>query len=299
MQKAIPLALLLLSIIGINPAKAQSQKLEIIYEQTENGYDFYCDNPNNSPYLVKINFTLLKNLRPNFSLKKEITVTTGKQRIFTLKKERENQSTNFNYKWSYRKGSLPVKHKSDTPYLLPLKERRLTKTLKVVYVGEVIGKSEQTPEGYYCIGFTMNKGDTVAAARSGRVIEVVADIDPAETHLLMHKQRNYVEILHKDGTIGKYQLFQKESVFVEEGDFVVAGNPLGIVDSEHYEHGPHIRFQVYYAKEGEGYGYITPKFYSSEKVKILNFAERYKVKHPKDLILSELSKRQKKKYRRL
>jgi len=145
----------------------------------------------------------------------------------------------------------------------------------------------------------MNKGDTVAAARSGRVIEVVADVDPSETHLLMHKQRNYVELLHKDGTIGKYQLFQKESVFVEEGEFVVAGDPLGIVDSEHYEHGPHIRFQVYYAKEGEGYGYVTPKFYSSEKVKTLNFSERYKVKHPEDIILSELSKRQKKKYQRL
>jgi len=64
MQKNILLLILLFSIIGINSTIAQPQQLEITYEQTENGYDFYCNNSNASPYLIKINFTQLKNLRP-------------------------------------------------------------------------------------------------------------------------------------------------------------------------------------------------------------------------------------------
>lgn len=94
---------------------------------------------------------------------------------------------------------------------------------------------------------SMRKADTVVTARSGVVIEIKEDIDYEKSNLLMSKEMNYVEVLQKDGTIGKYQLFKKGGIFVEEGNRIIAGQPLGTIDSEHYEHGPHVRFQVYYA----------------------------------------------------
>ncbi|MEM1123298.1 MAG: M23 family metallopeptidase [Bacteroidota bacterium] len=279
-------------------ATAQPQNLEITYEQTDQGYDFYCQNPNESPYLVKINFSILKNLRPNFSLKKEITVTSGRQRIFSLKKERDNQSTNFNYSWSYRKGSLPVKIDPDFAYLLPLQPNKITRPLDVKYVGEVIGQPEGKPKDWYCVGLTMGKVDTIVAARSGYVIEVEDQIHFPKDHLLMTKKMNYVEILHQDGTIGKYQLFQKEGVLVRAGEQVIAGQVLGIVESEHFEHGPHLRFSVYYALPGEGYGYVPLKFHAAGINQQPTYQKQYKVEHPPALIEQELSKRQKKKLKK-
>lgn len=286
---------LLLVLIITKHANAQNKKIEITHEQTENGYDFFAENYNQAPYLIKVTFNSLSNLRPSFNPKKEITVYTGRQRIFTLKKERENGSTNFNYKYSYRKGKLPVKLNPDFTYLIPLKENRLTRPLKIAYVGEMLGTKGETPENWYGVGFTMYKADTVVAARSGEVIKVNQLINQTEEHLLMSKQRNLVEILHKDGTIGLYTLFKREGVFVKEGEQVISGQALGIIDSEHYESGPHLRFQVYYALEKEGYAYVSPKFHAEEISQNLEFQKRYKVTHPNGLIEQELSKRQKKK----
>lgn len=286
---------LLLVLIITKHANAQNKKIEITYEQTENGYDFYAENQNQAPYLVKVTFNSISNLRPSFNPKKELTVYTGRQRIFTLKKEREHASTNFNYKYSYRKGKLPVKLNPDFTYLIPLKENRLTRTLKIAYVGEMLGTKGKTPENWYGVGFTMYKADTVVAARSGEVINVIQQINQTEEHLLMSKQRNLVEILHKDGTIGLYTLFKKEGVLVKEGEQVIAGQALGIIDSEHYENGPHLRFQVYYALAKGGYAYVAPKFHVDEINQNLEFQKRYKVTHPKGVVEQELSKRQKKK----
>lgn len=286
---------LLLVLVITKHTNAQNKKIEITHEQTENGYDFYAENQNAAPYLVKVTFNTLSNLRPSFNLKKEITVYSGRQRIFTLKKEVEHVSTNFNYKYSYRKGKLPVKLNPDFTYLIPLKQNKVTRPMKITYVGEMLGTKGKTPENWYGVGFTMYQADTVVAARSGEVIKVNQHINHAEEHLLMSKQRNLVEILHKDGTIGLYTLFKKEGVFVEEGEQVITGQALGIIDSEHYESGPHLRFQVYYALAKEGYAYVTPKFHAEEISQNLEFQKRYKVTHPKGLLEQELSKRQKKK----
>jgi len=286
--------LILLTTFICKLASAQ-HPIEITYEKTENGYDFYAENQNSAPYLIKVTFNSLTNLRPSFNQKKELTVYSGKQRIFSLKKERENARTNFNYKYRYRKGSLPVKLNPDFTYLIPLKPNRVTRPLKVVFVGEMLGTKDEMPEDWYCVGFTMFKTDTVVVARSGVVIEIKDNLDYEKSNLLMSKEMNYVEILHKDGTIGKYQLFKKDGVFVKVGEKLIAGQALGIIDSEHYEHGPHVRFHVYYAKEGKGYAYVPLKFHAEDTRQVLVFQKRYKVTHPNVLLEQELSKRQRKK----
>ena len=133
MKIQIYLIAILLGCVPSNYLNAQSKKIEITHKQIGEGYEFYCENWTKSPYLLKVTFSDLCNLRPSFNSKKEITVRPGKQRIFTLKKERENKSINFNYKYTYRKGSLPVKLNPDFTYLLPLKPNRVTRAMKVAY----------------------------------------------------------------------------------------------------------------------------------------------------------------------
>ena len=145
-MNAITKLICILIIFSIaKPIIAQHQKIKISYEPTADGYDFYADNSTQSPYLIKINFTALSNLRPSFNENQEITVMSGRKRILSLKQEVKNQRTNFNFKWSYRKGYLPVKLKVDYPYLIPLKEQRVTKAFELKYIGEVIGKAETKP----------------------------------------------------------------------------------------------------------------------------------------------------------
>lgn len=110
----------------------------------------------------------------------------------------------------------------------------------------------------------------------------------------------YQYLIHCKFTINSYKERKvnhsnQKGVFVKEGEQVITGQALGMIDSEHYENGPHLRFQVYYALAKEGYAYVSPKFHAEEISQNLEFQKRYKVIHPKGLIEQELSTRQKKK----
>ena len=179
--------------------------------------------------------------------------------------------------------------------MIPLKEQRTTEVFELKYIGEVIGKAETKPTDWYSLGFEMNEGDTVVAARSGRVIEIEDNIIVENSEALSFKEkRNYVEILHKDGTIGKYELFQKGGIFVRPGDNIIAGEAIGIIDGTQYTSGAHVRFHVYYAKKEGGYGYVPLKFYVNDKISSLKVGASYEVSHSESIIEEELTKKQKK-----
>lgn len=74
----------------------------------------------------------------------------------------------------------------------------------------------------------MSSGDTLFAARRGTVWAVCSDAVPIGTHLGFNLDDNLVEINHPDCSFAIYTVFRLKGIFVELGQFVEVGTPLGV-----------------------------------------------------------------------
>lgn len=104
--------------------------------------------------------------------------------------------------------------------------------------------SHRGPE-FYTVDFGMPEGTLVYSAREGEVIalEDRYDVSCWTTHC--DRLANYVEILHPDGTVGKYFHLQKDSVLVERGQRVARGEPIARSGDTGFSTTPHLHFGVY------------------------------------------------------
>ena len=105
----------------------------------------------------------------------------------------------------------------------------------------------------YSYDFLMPIGTVVTAARAGAVVEILngfTDGDPIE---------NWVKIRHTDGTIAAYS--HLHSISVKIGDFVNAGDPIGLSGNTGKTGGvPHLHFQVSTCSEPVNCGTLPVTF---------------------------------------
>jgi hypothetical protein len=109
---------------------------------------------------------------------------------------------------------------------------------------------------YSLIGgfFTMDHGSAeVVAAADGWVVEVRdGNYDRCQMDLKtlgvtcngQEKAHNIVVIEHNNGVKTQYAHLKKNSILVQEGQFVTCGTPLGLVGSSGNSSGPHLHFDV-------------------------------------------------------
>ena len=127
----------------------------------------------------------------------------------------------------------------------------------------------------------MHSGDTIYATRRGRVTEVSDDANLTNSGYTFAREGNYVEVVHNDCSFGKHTVFRDSGIFLQPGDWVEAGQPLGNVGGERYAEGPHVRFSVRYHleqpildKDGhptertEYWAYVPVNFWVKDKGKI-------------------------------
>jgi len=281
-------------LFSLSIAQAQERVINITSEAT------YSTNEGHCFYLVKIKFNVIQNLYGAPSPSREIEVIQGRTKLFSLRKQNANQSTNFNYTFQYRKGKAVKKLKKDLVYLLPIKSGKMTKTGKLVYIGETYTKEkeEEKPKDYYSISFTTEVGDTIYASRGGVTIAVKENYAESGTALTFKKEVNQVEIFHKDGTFASYRLFQKNGIFVQPGEKVEAGQAIGIIGGERFDSGSHVRMMVFYAHPEGSYAYIKPHFLTEEREGILDPNQIHTALHKEEIIIQEMNKRQLKKWKK-
>jgi Peptidase family M23/SprB repeat/Abnormal spindle-like microcephaly-assoc'd, ASPM-SPD-2-Hydin/S-layer homology domain len=85
---------------------------------------------------------------------------------------------------------------------------------------------------------------SVVASRSGCVRKVKSNSNVGGNSSTYKNDANYVVITHNDGTEALYMHFTYNSILVNTGDFVIQGQPLGIMGSTGYSTAPHLHFQV-------------------------------------------------------
>ena len=105
--------------------------------------------------------------------------------------------------------------------------------------------SHNRPSSKYAIDFTIPVGDTITAARSGRVFFVKEDSkEQCRTRKCIDKA-NKVYIIHDDGTMAHYVHLDFEGALVEVGDWVETGQPIGISGFTGFTTKPHLHFVMY------------------------------------------------------
>jgi murein DD-endopeptidase MepM/ murein hydrolase activator NlpD len=125
------------------------------------------------------------------------------------------------------------------------------------------------------LDFKMKKGSKICAAREGVVIEVKKDSDKGGLKDEYLALGNHIIISHKDGSIAQYWHLDKDGAFVNVGDTVTKGQPIGLSGNTGYTAFPHLHFQV---KNKEGKQVLT-RFRTRKGIIYLRPAKWYKCCH--------------------
>ncbi len=295
---------LFLSLLLSTPAFSQLRQINITSERDSNGnIVFYAQNNTSRNYHIVLTMTKLMSLRCDCQLPFEGNVGLGKKRLFKLIPDGLVDQADYDYRWSFYEGFANPKLNEKVTYLIPVKSGIPVTTLGLSSIKETYG-SEKAPANFYAVGFKMDEGEQVLAARRGTVVEIKNGQEGAGGNLSYSRNSSSILIRHRDNSLARYSVLKDNSFLVQVGDEVEAGDPMATVGGENYASGTHMRLMVYYLKfdkqknEGNRYSweYIKPVFATENEGNTqLADGEQYVSSHSEALILQEWTKRELKK----
>lgn len=106
------------------------------------------------------------------------------------------------------------------------------------------GTYSHTGENHFSIDFGMPEGTPVCAARAGVVYQVTDHFSEGGTHASFKPKANAVYVLHGDDTAAAYVHLAHGGARVRAGDFVTAGEVIGLAGSTGWSGCPHLHFHV-------------------------------------------------------
>ncbi len=114
-------------------------------------------------------------------------------------------------------------------------------------IGQSFGGSfsHTDPQNYHAVDFGVEEGTPVLAARDGVVVQVERDFyESGGDRNRLAARANYVRVMHEDGTMAVYAHLAFETVVVQPGSVVLAGQHLGNAGATGFATGPHLHFVV-------------------------------------------------------
>ncbi len=281
---------------------------------TDNSISIYAESQIQGEYTLKLSFPNLLGYKANniYNDAAIVTITRGKREVVKLIPDKMAPSFSFSYRWTYFPGVAQRKMPSDSnfQYLLPGTKDNVIRISKVSNIGERFGLKNVNE--YFGVGFIYGSGDTICAARAGTVYSCIDEIKTGEKGTLVYtSKRNQVNIQQKDGTLAQYAIRAPIKLLVSAGDNVIPGQPIAVFtsESERYE----VMFSVSYLDEkaltstpaiGSSntapayYHYLPTLFCTGEDGQNSNLSiinQTFKIGYPKELVGTELSKKDKKK----
>jgi murein DD-endopeptidase MepM/ murein hydrolase activator NlpD len=107
------------------------------------------------------------------------------------------------------------------------------------------GFSHTDPQNFHAVDFGVEEGTPIVAARDGVVIQVERDFyESGGDRARLSSRANHVRVMHEDGTMAVYAHLAYETVLVEAGDVVLAGQRIGSAGATGFATGPHLHFVV-------------------------------------------------------
>lgn len=179
--------------------------------------------------------------------------------------EHDSALIDFNSYFKFKAGygdPATVKPNYDYVYLLPYKR------YKKLIQGNFGRFSHDHIASYHAFDFGTKIGDTIYAAREGKVVMIKEDSKKYGRSRKFAKYANYITIQHNDGTTASYYHLRYNGVLVKKGDLINRGDKIGISGMTGFTTTPHLHFVVHKATEKEGnisipiefQGYVGRKF---------------------------------------
>jgi hypothetical protein len=270
--------------------------IELTYNQDAQGnVTFSAANHGWCNYILEIDFTSLTNAKADHDLPFRGEIKPGINRLFKLSKENAGAGLQFKYRINYFKGCLHPAVDTGFTYLLPIAPGTEAQTYEMQETVKP-APGGPDPKNGYAIRLRMKPGDTLYAARRGRVVEVDVSDDKNDAGTAVNGNLNYIEIAHADCSFGRYGILRKDGAFVRTGQLVEAGEPIGIVGGDSYGRGSDGRFSVYYNMMENsggkiGLAYVPLKFWTWKNGKgMLRHGATYISQFPDVVITREMSR---------
>ncbi len=229
----------LLCLVNLN-SQAQNKLIKL---ETENNPDgsvtVYASSYASGIYTLKVEFNITGF---NASINNPFTtlLQPGRSQICKLTPERNLGNRYLSYSYSYYAGTSYRKTPENyLHYVLPIMPSKTSLITPVRHVKSIL---EQNVGQFDAQGFTYALGDTICAARAGVVFNVNDQLKQGEGKTITYADnRNKIHIQHKDGTVAHYTILAPMQSLVENGDFVIPGQPIAIFNK------PADKFQVLFS----------------------------------------------------
>jgi len=137
-------------------------------------------------------------------------------------------------------------------------------------------ESKMSHKGEKALDFKIKKATKICAARNGVVMALRSDSDKGGLKEENLSDANYVLIKHNDGSVAHYWHLQKNGVFVNPGDSVQAGQPIGLSGNTGYSAFPHLHFEVQGYDLSGNYVQLPTRFYTHKGVIYLRPGKFYR-----------------------
>jgi len=300
-------------VIGVN---AQENLVTLTSERnTDNSFSIYAESMVYGEYTLKITFPTLTGYKANnvYNDMAVVTITRGKREVVKLIPDRTAPAFSFFYRWNYYPGVALRRAPADTnfQYLLPGTKENVIRISRVSNIGETF--KLKNPNEYSGTGFVYGAGDTICAARAGTVFSCNDEVKTGEKGtLIFTSKRNHINIQQKDGSLARYDMRAPIKLLVTPGDNVIPGQPIAVFNTENEQH-YEVMFSVSYLDEKAVmvnttnlvstpppvyYHFLSPVFCigddgQTSNLQIIN--QTFKIGYPKELVGTELSKKERKK----
>lgn len=271
-------------------------QITIETERDENGNVlFFSKNPEIIPYSVILNFPTLQNLTSTGGGSVMGVAMPGRIRLATLKPTLAGQGTNYSFTYSFAKGNVYGKNKTEPVYLIPVKEGVEVQAFLLTTIENRLGRDE-VDNPYRGVSFRFEEPTVIVAPRKGIVAEIKMEENPGADNLDFSSNENHIELYHEDGTITRIMVLKSGSQKVKVGQMVFPGDELAESAGENYNSGRHVRM-VCLKTEKVGterlkYTNIPVKFSTPTGNREIAQPEELEVVFLREIITLEMSKKE-------
>lgn len=244
MSRRLLLPSILPLLLAGAPALAEPPyPLSIENQRTARGYRLQARNLGPAPVSLSLRLSDQVNLASERSYPQVVVVPPNGGSVDLGEVYAATASRAFSFRTQYRwlLGDLRARHAPETLYRLPWPDGQR------FAFGQSPGGPLSThtqPDSEYAVDIPMPEGTPIVAARAGRVIATAASQTFGGQTPDMLSRANVVQILHDDRSIGLYAHLAPGGVRVASGQYVPAGQVIGLAGSTGYSSGPHLHFAV-------------------------------------------------------
>jgi murein DD-endopeptidase MepM/ murein hydrolase activator NlpD len=135
--------------------------------------------------------------------------------------------------------------------------------------------SQYTHKNRAALDFKMKRGTTICAARGGIVVRVKEDGRKGGLNKKYRPDGNVIIIRHADGSRAGYWHLQFNGAFVNVGDTVMQGQPIGLSGKTGYTFFPHLHFIVWRFGGNNQWLQVATRFKTSKGIRYLRPLRKY------------------------